>query len=108
LARANPKLPDIPATQHRESVGLMPVDLLLRAVRDETLDMPLRLAAAAKAAPYFHARVTVGPPKAAFEMSDYELDAAIQREKEYIASGRDPGRPEPSTIDGEVIDVDTE
>lgn len=34
----------------------MPVDLLLQAVRNENLDMPLRLAAATKAARYFHNR----------------------------------------------------
>lgn len=38
LVRANPKLPDTLAKQHRANVGLLPVDLLLRAVRDEKLD----------------------------------------------------------------------
>lgn len=99
--RSNIKLPQIPATAHREAVGLMPIDMLLQAVRNENLPIELRLAAAAKAAPYFHAKVSVGPPKATFEMTDIELDIAITREKEYLSSDRDPG---PPLIVGQVDD----
>lgn len=48
------------------------------------------------------------PAKSNFEMSAFELDAAIRREREYLATGRDPGRPEPPIIEGEATDVDTE
>jgi len=79
----------------------MPIDVLLQATRDVNLPIELRLAAAKAAAPYFHTRVSVGPPKATFEMTDIELDIAIAREKEYLSRGRDPG---PPLIEGRVDD----
>ena len=54
------------------------------AARDKALPIELRLAAARAAAPYYHAGVSGGPPKAAFEMTDLELQAAIEREKEHL------------------------
>jgi hypothetical protein len=77
------ELPVIPAKAHRAITGEMPIDVLLAAARDTSLDIEFRLAAAAKPAPYFHAKVLVGPPKATFEMTDMELDIAIQRERAY-------------------------
>ena len=98
-----PTLPVIPEKAHRHYVEVMPVDVLLQATRDVNLPIELRLAAAKAAAPYFHARVSVGPPKATFEMTDMELEIAIAREKEYLSSGRDPG---PLIIQGQVDDDD--
>jgi hypothetical protein len=107
-AKKNPKLPMIPARAHRKQrreIGLVPIELLLRAVRDETLAMELRLAAATKAAPYFHARVSVGPPKATFEMTDMELDIALAREREFLATAQATA---PPMIEGEVFDGETD
>jgi len=96
-----PTLPVIPEKAHRQYVEVMPIDVLLQATRDVNLPIELRLAAAKAAAPYFHTRVSVGPPKATFEMTDIELDIAIAREKEYLSRGRDPG---PPLIEGRVDD----
>jgi hypothetical protein len=96
-----PTLPVIPEKAHRQYVEVMPVDVLLQATRDVNLPIELRLAAAKAAAPYFHAKVSVGPPKATFEMTDMELDIAIAREKKYLSTGRDP---RPPLIEGRVDD----
>jgi hypothetical protein len=80
----------IPALQHRQTAEELPLDVLLAAMRDPNNALELRLAAAAKAAPYFHAKVSGGPPKASFEMTQSELEAAIAREKEYMLRA-DPG-----------------
>jgi hypothetical protein len=64
-------------------VEKLPLDVLVAAMRDLSQPIELRLAAAKAAAPYYHARVSSGPPKASFEMSDQELEAAITREREY-------------------------
>lgn len=77
------KVPLIPATAHRQTIEELPLDVLVAAMRDKSQPIELRLAAAAKAAPYYHARVSGGPPKASFEMSQSELETAIQREKEH-------------------------
>jgi hypothetical protein len=55
------------------------------------LPIELRLAAAAKAAPYYHAKVSSGPPKASFEMTYTELEIAITCEKEH-ALRTNPGQ----------------
>jgi hypothetical protein len=68
----------------------MPLDVLLTAMRDEAHPIELRLAAAKAAAPYYHARISGGPPKASFEMTDIELQTAIAREKEHQLRA-DPG-----------------
>jgi hypothetical protein len=73
----------LPARAHRRIVEEMPLDILIAAARDKSQPLELRLAAAAKAAPYFHAKISTGPPKASFEMSDAELAAAIAREEEH-------------------------
>jgi hypothetical protein len=77
------KVPLSRARAHRQNVDQMPLDVLVAAMRDETLPIELRLAAAWRAGPYYHAKVSPGPPKAAFEMSDLELKTAIAREKEH-------------------------
>jgi hypothetical protein len=59
------------------------LDILMRAARDETQPIEIRLAAARAAVPYFHARISTGPVKGSFEMSDRELETAIAREKEH-------------------------
>jgi hypothetical protein len=74
----------LPALAHRQTVDELPLDILIAAMRDPNNPIELRLAAAAKAAPYFHARISSGPPKASFEMTEHELEAAIAREKEYL------------------------
>ena len=61
----------------------LPLDILMRAARDETKPIELRLAAAKAAAPYFHARVSSSLPKTSFEMSDAELEAVLAREEEH-------------------------
>lgn len=73
----------LPALQHRQTAEELPLDVLLSAMRDEVRPIELRLAAAKAAAPYFHAKLSGGPPKASFEMTQSELEAAIAREKEY-------------------------
>jgi hypothetical protein len=80
----------IPALQHRQTAEALPLDILTEAMRDTALPVELRLAAAARAAPYFHAKVSSGPPKASFEMTQSELEAAIAREKEHFLRA-DPG-----------------
>jgi hypothetical protein len=74
----------LPALAHRQRVEEMPLDILIAAARDKTQRIELRLAAAKAAAPYYHARISSGPPKASFEMSDAELETAIAREKEHV------------------------
>jgi hypothetical protein len=64
--------------------GDLPLDILVAAARDKGLPIEIRLAAAKAAAPYYHARVSTGVPKAAFEMSELELQAAIEREREHL------------------------
>jgi hypothetical protein len=81
----------IPAITHRQAVEEMPLDVLVAAMRDKSQPIELRLAAARAAAPYFHAKVSTGPPKGSFEMSDLELEAAIAREKEHQLRS-DPGQ----------------
>jgi hypothetical protein len=81
----------LPARAHRQMVDEMPLDILIAAARDPTHPIELRLAAAAKAAPYYHAKVSSGPPKASFEMTDTELEIAIAREKQH-ALRTDPGQ----------------
>jgi hypothetical protein len=73
----------LPARAHRQAVEQMPLDILIAAARDKTQPIELRLAAAKAAAPYYHAKVSSGPPKASFEMTDAELEIAIAREKEH-------------------------
>jgi hypothetical protein len=85
------KVPLVPARGHRQTVEEMPLDILIAAARDKNHPIELRLAAAAKAAPYFHAKISTGPPKASFEMTDAELQAAIAREEENQLRS-DPGR----------------
>jgi hypothetical protein len=81
--RAIVKIPLRAAQAHRQTLEELPLDVLTKAMRDTSLPIELRLAAAAKAAPYFHAKVSSGPPKASYEMSDSELREAITREKEH-------------------------
>ena len=76
-------IPLIPARAHRETIEKMPLDILMAAARDESLIIEIRLAAAKAAAPFYHARVSSGPAKAAFEMSLFELQSAIDRQKEH-------------------------
>jgi hypothetical protein len=73
----------LPARAHQRVVAAMPLDILMRAARDTALAIEVRLAAARAAAPYYHARISSGPPKASFEMSQSELETAIAREKEH-------------------------
>jgi hypothetical protein len=73
----------LPALSHRQAVAEMPLDILIAAARDKSQPIELRLAAAKAAAPYYHARISGGPPKASFEMTQSELETAIAREKEY-------------------------
>jgi hypothetical protein len=73
----------IPAQAHRQRVAEMPLDILMKAARNEALPIELRLAAARAAAPFYHAKVCSGPPKSSYEMSDTELALAIAREKEH-------------------------
>jgi hypothetical protein len=89
----------IPAVAHRKTVEQMPLDILIAASRNEGLPIELRLAAAAKAAPYYHARVSSGPPKGAFEMTEIELKTAIAREKEHLLRA-DPGQHEIRVVSG--------
>jgi hypothetical protein len=81
--RSLAKIKLLPAQAHRQAVAELPLDILMRAARDEAQPIEIRLAAARAAAPYYHAKVSSGPPKAAFEMSELELQAAIEREKEH-------------------------
>jgi hypothetical protein len=85
------KVPLLPARAHRQTVEEMPLDVLVGAARDKTLPLELRLAAAKAAAPYYHARISGGPPKASFEMTQSELEAAIEREREHQLRA-DPGQ----------------
>jgi hypothetical protein len=85
------KVPLLPARAHRQTVEEMPLDILIAAARDKTQPIELRLAAAKAAAPYYHARISGGPPKASFEMTDIELETAIAREKEHQLRA-DPGQ----------------
>jgi hypothetical protein len=85
------KVPLLPARAHRQASEELPLDILIAAARDKTQPIELRLAAAKAAAPYFHAKVSSGPPKAAFEMTDAELEVAIAREKEHQLRAA-PGR----------------
>ena len=81
----------IPAIAHRQAVEELPLDVLVAAMRDKAQPIELRLAAARAAAPYYHAKISTGPPKASFEMTDIELEAAIAREKEHQLRA-DPGQ----------------
>jgi hypothetical protein len=92
-------VPLIPAQAHRQTVEILPLDVLTKAMRDETLPIELRLAAAARAAPYYHAKVSTGPPKASFEMTDLELETAISREREYLLRST-PGQPQLRVVTG--------
>ena len=77
------KLPE--ATQHRVPAVVaeqLPLDVLLAAMRDKNLPIEIRLAAAKVAAPYFHARISTGPQRTSYEMTESELEEAIRREKE--------------------------
>jgi hypothetical protein len=91
--RAIAKVPLLAARAHRQMIEEMPLDILVAAARDKTLAIELRLAAAKAAAPYYHARVSGGPSKASFEMTQAELETAIAREKEYDLRC-DPGQRE--------------
>ena len=86
------KVPLIPARAHRETIEKMPLDILMAAARNEGLALEIRLAAAKAAAPYYHARVSSGPAKAAFEMSQFELQSAIDRQKEHQQREDYPGQ----------------
>jgi hypothetical protein len=77
-------VPLLPARAHRQTIEEMPLDILIGAARDKSLPIELRLAASKAAAPYYHAKVSSGPPKAAFEMTEVELQTAIAREKEHL------------------------
>jgi hypothetical protein len=77
------KVPLLPARAHRQAIEEMPLDILIAAARDKTQPIELRLAAAKAAAPYYHARISGGPPKASFEMTQSELETAIAREREH-------------------------
>ena len=81
--RTTNRVPRELAQLHRLTTEELPLDILIAAARDKTQPLELRLAAAKAAAPYFHARVSSGPPKASFEMTDIELETAIAREKEH-------------------------
>ena len=81
----------LPARVHQQAVADLPLDILMRAARDEAQPIEIRLAAARAAAPFFHARPSGGPPKASFEMSAAELEIAIAREKEHQMRS-DPGQ----------------
>ena len=85
------KVPLIPARAHRETIEKMPLDILMAAARNEGLPLEIRLAAAKAAAPYYHARVSSGPAKAAHEMSTFELQSAIDRQKEHLEREAHPG-----------------
>jgi hypothetical protein len=77
------KLPE--ATQHRVPAVVaeeLPLDVLLAAMRDKNLPIEIRLAAAKVAAPYFHGRISTGPQRTSYEMTESELEEAIRREKE--------------------------
>jgi hypothetical protein len=84
------RVPLLAARAHRQTVEEMPLDILIAAARDKTQPLELRLAAAKAAAPYYHARILGGPPKASFEMTQSELETAIAREKEHQLRS-DPG-----------------
>jgi hypothetical protein len=85
------RVPLVPARAHRQMVEELPLDILIAAARDKAHPIELRLAAARAAAPYYHAKVSTGPPKASFEMSDAELEAAIAREEKHQLRS-DPGQ----------------
>jgi hypothetical protein len=87
------KVPLLPARAHRQKIEQMPLDILIAAARDKTQPIEMRLTAARAAAPYYHAKVSSGPPKAAFEMTEVELQTAIAREKEHLLRA-DPGQHE--------------
>lgn len=89
--RTATKVALIPALAHRQQAEELPLDMLLKAMRDETRPIELRLAAAKVAAPYYHAKVSSGPPKASFEMTEHELEAAIARERGH-ALRTNPGQ----------------
>jgi hypothetical protein len=97
--RTTTKVALIPALAHRKTDQELPLDVLLAAMRDPNHPIELRLAAAAKAAPYFHAKISAGPPKASFEMTEHELEAAIAREKEHLLRAA-PGRRRLRVIEG--------
>jgi hypothetical protein len=77
----------------RESGEVLPLEFLLKAMRDVTRPIELRLFAARVAAPYLHAKVSSGPPRASWELSDYELDQLLAREEEHDLR-QHPGRPD--------------
>jgi hypothetical protein len=77
------RVPLTPAQAHRVTVEKMPLDILVETMRDPAVPLELRLVAAVRAAPYYHAKVSTVPPKASFEMTDLELETAIRREKEH-------------------------
>ena len=88
--RTTTRVPRKLAQLHRLVAEELPLDVLVAAMRDTSRPIELRLAAAKAAAPYFHARISTGPVKGSFEMSDLELEAAIAREKEHQLRA-DPG-----------------
>jgi hypothetical protein len=78
------KVPLGSAQAHRQmAVEELPLDVLVSAMRDKNQPIEIRLAAARCAAPYYHARISTGPPKGSFEMTDIELETAIAREEEH-------------------------
>jgi hypothetical protein len=85
--RTTNRVPRKLAQLHRRTIDEMPLDILIAAARDKTHPIELRLATAKAAAPYFHARISGGPPKASFEMTQSELEAAIARKGAPTAGG---------------------
>jgi hypothetical protein len=83
-SRCKRTIPLIPARAHRETIEKMPLDILMAAARNEGLPLEIRLAAAKAAAPYYHVRISSGPAKAAFEMTQFELQSAIDRQREHM------------------------
>jgi len=86
------KVKTLATKAHREEAVELPLDILMAAARNKELPVEIRLAAAEAAAPFYHARVSSGPAKAAHEMSLFELQSAIDRQKEYMQQREDhPG-----------------
>jgi hypothetical protein len=87
------KVPLLPARAHRgqKKFEELPLDILMRAARDETRPIEIRLAAAKAAAPYYHAKVSTVLPKGSWEMSDLELETVLAREDEHRLRA-DPGQ----------------
>jgi hypothetical protein len=85
------KVKTLATKAHRETDEPTPLAILMDAARNESLPLELRLAAARAAAPFYHARVSSGPAKAAHEMSLFELQSAIDRQKEHLEREAHPG-----------------